>query len=170
MFLAWKKRLAFSALRLLPEVKTRKNLFQEIRFLMFQVKEKRFSSLMRIPSGIFRHCKFEKLLTKVSLAYSRQGSLEGVTSLRPGEHSDRTLTSEIKLFQISHYIFFLERFSKTESVQKIINFKSIKSKFNSNAYFLVYFIFSCCNTYWCNFCRISLPLFIVFANSLKSSP
>ena len=35
---------------------------------MFQVRKKRWSSLMRIPSGMFRHCKFDELLTKVSLA------------------------------------------------------------------------------------------------------
>ena len=36
---------------------------------MFQVSEKRCSSLMRIPSVVFRHCVFDKLLTAVSLAY-----------------------------------------------------------------------------------------------------
>ena len=59
----------FSALRLCPE----ENVFFSNFFEnQFQVGEKRFSSLMRIPSGIFRHCKLDKRLTKVSLAYLKK--------------------------------------------------------------------------------------------------
>ena len=42
---------------------------------MFQVREKWFSSLMRIPYSIVRRCEFDKLLTKVSLTYLRNFTL-----------------------------------------------------------------------------------------------
>ena len=42
---------------------------------MFQVREKLCSSLMHILFGLFGHCEFNILLTKVSLAYSRNVTL-----------------------------------------------------------------------------------------------
>ena len=65
------RKVSSAALRLLPDEKIFEFFFQKISFLMFQVREKRLSSLMRIPSGIFGHGTFNKLLTKVSLAYLR---------------------------------------------------------------------------------------------------
>ena len=44
----------------------KKKILKKPVFFMSQVKEERCSSIMRI-SSIFRHCKFDKLLTKVSL-------------------------------------------------------------------------------------------------------
>ena len=64
-------------MRLSPEEKT-SIFFQKISSLMFKVEEKRCSSLMRIPSGIFRHCEFEKRLTEVSLAYLRNITLSNL--------------------------------------------------------------------------------------------
>ena len=45
---------------------SKKKFFENI---FFQVREKRFSSFMRIPSGILRHYKFDRFLAKESLAY-----------------------------------------------------------------------------------------------------
>ena len=70
-FLAWKKRFAnlislFGFSCTMSLLSKEKNLIFQKNGFRFQLGKKWFSNLMRIPSGIFRHCKIDEFLTIVS--------------------------------------------------------------------------------------------------------
>ena len=74
-------------------------------YFMFPVGKERFLSLVGIPSGIFRHCKFDKFFTIVSICIFKK---LGFSNLERGADLGRSRLVFIKIGIVTERVWFME--------------------------------------------------------------